>query len=371
MPLFKIPLIKFVMPVTLSVATSVDGYIDDCSSQRLLISSKEDWEQVYKLRAESDAILIGGGTLRSDNPTLTLKSEELKNKRLAQGLAAEPARIIISGVGDISPSLRLFHRGEGRIIIFSTIKRDELEGLCEVIVVERITAWLIISEVERRGLHNIFVEGGEHIHSMFLQERAFDKLRVACNPEIVVGDKRAPQFHLPEWVEPYLQQHEDLGGVLVDTYIINAELNEEDSKYMEQALAVSHYSPKSEGCYSVGAVIVTAEGDIFTGYTGEVNELYHAEQAAIYRAEQAGVELRGATIYSTIEPCSQRSRQPKSCSQLIIERGFSRVCFALYEPSCFVVCKGALNLREAGIRVDVMDNFAKRVQAVNSHLLDK
>ncbi|GAB2698991.1 RibD family protein [Kitasatospora kifunensis] len=56
--------------VLLSVATSVDGYIDDTSPQRLLLSNAEDFDRVDQVRAESDAILIGGNTLRRDNPRL-------------------------------------------------------------------------------------------------------------------------------------------------------------------------------------------------------------------------------------------------------------------------------------------------------------
>ncbi|GAA0275881.1 hypothetical protein GCM10010302_11860 [Streptomyces polychromogenes] len=54
--------------VLLSVATSVDGYIYDTSTTRLLLSNSEDFDRVDQVRAESDAILIGAGTMRSDNP---------------------------------------------------------------------------------------------------------------------------------------------------------------------------------------------------------------------------------------------------------------------------------------------------------------
>ncbi len=337
-----------------------------------MISSPEDWAEVYALRAQCDAIIIGGGTLRSDNPTLTLKSEELIKGRISRGREAEPARVIISGRGEISPELRIFSRGAGRVIIFSNEERSELSEVAEVIVADSISAPFIVGELERRALYDLFVEGGAVIHTLFFDSRMVDRVRVASNPAIVVGDSSAPRFTLPQWVAECDVERDVLGGVEVDRYLINSDLSSEDRGYMQMAIDCSRSSPKSEGCYSVGAVIVTPQGEIFTGYTGEDNPLYHAEQAAINKAEAAaGVELKGATIYSSIEPCSQRSRQPKSCSQLLIERGFAKVCFALYEPSNFVVCRGAEIMREAGIRVCVMADYIDQVVAINGHLLKK
>ena len=56
--------------VVLSVAMSIDGHIDDRSPERLLLSSPEDFDRVDQLRADSDAVLVGAGTLRSDDPRL-------------------------------------------------------------------------------------------------------------------------------------------------------------------------------------------------------------------------------------------------------------------------------------------------------------
>ena len=82
----------------------------------------------------------------------------------------------------------------------------------------------------------------------------------------------------------------------------------------------------------------------------------------------AGADLRGATIYSSMEPCSQRSSEPESCTQLILRHGFARVVFAAYEPSCFVCCRGARMLREAGVDVRVYPEMAGGVREANAHV---
>lgn len=58
------------MIVWASAAVSLDGYIDDTTSRRLVLSGTKDWEQVRALRAECDAVLVGAETIRKDNPAL-------------------------------------------------------------------------------------------------------------------------------------------------------------------------------------------------------------------------------------------------------------------------------------------------------------
>ncbi len=356
------------MSVTLSVATSADGYIDDCSAERLVISSPQDWAEVYSLRAYADAILIGGQTLRQDNPRLTIKSQSLIDERIARSMPAEPARVRVSGKSPISPSLRIFGSGGGRIIIFSNVERPELEHLAEIITLDEITASSITVELERRGISNLFVEGGAKILDMFLRERVVNYLRLASNPEIVVADPLAPSFELPLWVKALTPRIENLGGVEVSTYEICGVDPESDGRFLKRAIEISRRCTPSPTSYCVGAVIVTSCGEIFEGYTHQTSPTHHAEQAAVQMALEAGAELRGATIYSSMEPCSTRASEPESCSQIIIRLGFRRAVFALYEPSCFVCCEGAVNMRKAGVVVEYRGDLGGEVLQVNRHL---
>src|SRR5262245_44525017 len=76
--------------VLLSCAMSVDGYIDDTSPDRLLLSNEADFDRVDSVRAECDAIMIGANTLRRDNPRLLVNSPERRAAREARGLPAYP-----------------------------------------------------------------------------------------------------------------------------------------------------------------------------------------------------------------------------------------------------------------------------------------
>ncbi len=359
------------MYVMLSVATSADGYMDDLSADRLVLSTAGDWAEVYRLRADSDAILIGANTLRADNPSLGLKSQSLIDERIERGMSGEPMRVIIAGKGDISPELKLFHKGLGRVIVFSCVEHSLPDGV-EVVVADRIDIPFIITELEKRGVRRLFVEGGAQILELFLSSGMVDQLRVATNQMINVGESVAPYFSLDRWRELFSQiESRDVDGmdVLTLSRLQNSCDEAEDRQLMRRALDCSLRSPHRDSCYRVGAVLKCVDGQIFDGYTLETSPTHHAEQAAIHKALLAGASLGGATIYSSMEPCSQRSSEPESCSALIMRYGLFRSVFALYEPSHFVECHGAENMRRAGIRVDVMEEFAAEVLAINSHVL--
>jgi 5-amino-6-(5-phosphoribosylamino)uracil reductase len=81
--------------VVLSAAASVDGYIDDISNQRLLLSNDEDFDRVDEVRAGVDAILVGANTIRQDNPRLLVRSTARRDRRLADGLSASPVKVTV------------------------------------------------------------------------------------------------------------------------------------------------------------------------------------------------------------------------------------------------------------------------------------
>ena len=115
-------------------------------------------------------------------------------------------------------------------------------------------------------------------------------------------------------------------------------------------------------------MVVTRSGACFAGHTHETSPTHHAEQEAVKKALAAGAELRGAAMYSSMEPCSQRSSEPESCSAMMLRLGFARAVFAAYEPDCFVQCRGALDLRLGGVEVRAVPAKAGEVLRINSHL---
>ncbi len=145
----------------------------------------------------------------------------------------------------------------------------------------------------------------------------------------------------------------------------------DDNKWMTLAIEQSKLCPVADGAYSVGAVIVDADGlEVSRGYSRETDEKVHAEESALAKIGGADrPRLAGATIYSTLEPCSQRASRPLSCTHLVIEAGIPRVVTAWREPSLFVAdCQGVELLEAAGVEVVELTEFAEAAKSVNSHL---
>lgn len=144
-----------------------------------------------------------------------------------------------------------------------------------------------------------------------------------------------------------------------------------DIKHLRQAIEISRKCTPSQTAYSVGCVIQTIDGAIYEGYTHETAPDNHAEEEAINKALRAGATLEGATIYTSMEPCSTRKSKPVSCSELIMRFGMARVVYAYAEPDCFVDCNATSNLRDAGVRVDVLDELADLVIEINKHIINR
>lgn len=357
------------MRITLSYATTADQYLDDCSSQRLMISTPEDWEAVLRLRAECDAILIGAETLRRDNPALRLRSGELRERRRAAGLRPDLTKVVVTHSGQLSPLARFFTEGDAERYVFAPRPLPELETAATVVVCdEPITAARIVTELEKRGVQRLLVEGGATILRMFLDEGLADEIRCAVNPQMTLGaEQGGARFEFrPAAGTPSRCEH--LGGMEVTWYTLHPDMEKTDLRYLSEAIDQGRRCTPCATSYCVGAVIVLPDGRTFAGHTHETSPTHHAEQEAIRKALDAGADLRGATIYSSMEPCSERKSEPESCSQLILRHGFARVVFAAYEPSCFVCCQGARMLREAGVEVRVYPSLADKVRLTNSHI---
>ncbi|MHB8859684.1 MAG: bifunctional diaminohydroxyphosphoribosylaminopyrimidine deaminase/5-amino-6-(5-phosphoribosylamino)uracil reductase RibD [Thermoleophilia bacterium] len=135
-----------------------------------------------------------------------------------------------------------------------------------------------------------------------------------------------------------------------------------DISFMQRALNLADLARgKTSPNPTVGAVIAMGDTVIGEGYHKRAGE-DHAEVAAI---KAAAGDVRGATIFVTLEPCCHTGRTGP-CSQALIEAGIARVVVASLDPSAKVNGKGLEDLRAAGIEVEVLDGLlAARARAQN------
>lgn len=144
-----------------------------------------------------------------------------------------------------------------------------------------------------------------------------------------------------------------------------------DREWMAKAVQLSRRSPISPSAYSVGAVVVHNGQEIANGYSRETDPHVHAEESALRKLGD-DPRLRSSTIYSTLEPCSERRSSPHPCTQLILAAGIPRVVIGYREPSILVQdCVGVEQLESAGVEVVELPEFTAEVLQVNSHITSR
>lgn len=120
----------------------------------------------------------------------------------------------------------------------------------------------------------------------------------------------------------------------------------DDRHWLEQAIDLSRSCPPTTTAFCVGAIIVSAEGDVMaTGYSRETDPHDHAEEIALTKVSAGDPRLTSATIYTSLEPCSKRASRRRTCTDLILAAGIPRVGLAWREPSIFVDCEAWNSLK--------------------------
>ncbi|MET8282241.1 dihydrofolate reductase family protein [Micromonospora sp. NPDC005174] len=185
--------------VLLSCATSIDGYIDDASDQRLLLSNDDDLDRVDAVRADCDAILVGAATVRRDDPRLLVRSASRRTERLARGRPASPTKVTLTARGDLDPTARFFTAGDSTRLVYCASgaldKTRERVGALATVVDggEPVDLGWILADLAARGVRRLMVEGGGTVHAQFLTAGLADELHLVVAP-FFVGDRRAPRF---------------------------------------------------------------------------------------------------------------------------------------------------------------------------------
>ncbi|MBC6451197.1 RibD family protein [Actinokineospora xionganensis] len=185
--------------VLLSVAVSVDGYIDDRNGQGFPLSNEIDFDRVDQVRAESDAILIGAETVRRDNPRLLVNSAARRAARVSDGLPEHPVKVTVTGTGDLDPDLRFWHCG-GRKVVYTTDSGAAAARLGELADVVSLGGGIdfarLLDDLGGRGVRRLMVEGGGRIHTAFLAAGLADEIQLAVAP-LLIGHAGAPRFLNP------------------------------------------------------------------------------------------------------------------------------------------------------------------------------
>ncbi|MGW6642170.1 dihydrofolate reductase family protein [Streptomyces iakyrus] len=369
--------------VLLSAAVSLDGYLDDTGPDRLLLSSPADFDRVDEVRAGVDAILIGAGTIRADNPRLLVNSEERRAARRAAGKPEYPLKVTVSGSGDLDPDARFWHTGGEKLLCTTDrgAERARALGLAtDVVPLGARLDWrrLLTHLHDVRGVRRLMVEGGGLIHTQLLTQGLADELQLVLAP-LFVGDPGAPRLFGPGGYQGgrlRLLESRRIEDVVLMRYEPTAPGTgalpvAADHHWLALACDLAERCPPSDTAFSVGAVVVAADGtELARGHSREAGDpVVHAEEAALAKIDPADPRLPGATVYSSLEPCARRASRPAPCARLILDADVRRVVTAWREPDTFVTdADGSGLLAAQGVEVLVLPEHEERAKAPNRHL---
>lgn len=193
--------------VFINSAMSLDGKISNERGEQVKISTPEDFEVVDRLRAESDAILVGIGSVLSDNPKLTVKNPELREMRKRRGLPPNPLRVVVDSKARTPPSAEVLNEDAETIVAVSEkADRNSIEMLkdkAEVVIFgkERVCLKSLLEFLHERGVRKLMVEGGSEINYSLIKEGLVDEIRVFYSG-MVIGGKRSPTLVGGESFDP-------------------------------------------------------------------------------------------------------------------------------------------------------------------------
>ncbi len=184
--------------VFINAAMSADGKIASTLRKQTRISGSLDFDRMDELRASSDAVMVGIGTVLSDNPSLTVKSKERREKRRRDGEDENPVRIVVDSTARTPSDADIFKKGEGkRIIAISenapTEKVKLLAKQAEIIVSGEKSVDLekLLFELKARGINRLMVEGGATLNWGLISSGLVDEIYTFIG-NIIIGGRTAP-----------------------------------------------------------------------------------------------------------------------------------------------------------------------------------
>lgn len=178
------------MPVTLKLATSLDGRIATAGGESRWITGEAAREAVHRLRAEHDAVLVGVETALADDPELTVRLPGYDRR--------QPARVVLDSRQRLSPDSRLARTARDiPVYVVATTEPDPSLTAAGVRVIrvravgeDRPELKTVVEALAAEGLSRLFVEGGGQVAASFLRCGLVDAIEWFRAPMLIGGEGR-------------------------------------------------------------------------------------------------------------------------------------------------------------------------------------
>jgi len=182
--------------VTLKAGMTLDGKLATVTGESKWITSESSRESSLRLREEHDAILVGSGTVRQDNPHLT--------RRLGLNHSINPwVRVVLDGSREIPASSHVLCDGGKTLLFTSRADRYRPSPGLEIVTSrgekERINLDRVLKALYEREIRSVLVEGGSALHSELIRADLWQKMILFVAPTFM-GGPEAPSIFQGEGV---------------------------------------------------------------------------------------------------------------------------------------------------------------------------
>ncbi|WP_363465980.1 2,5-diamino-6-(ribosylamino)-4(3H)-pyrimidinone 5'-phosphate reductase [Halogeometricum borinquense] len=186
------------MHVVVNAATSADGKLSTRRREQIKISGADDFARVDRVRADSDAVLVGVGTVLADDPHLTVDDADYRDERQSDGREPHPARVVADSRARTPTDARILDDAATTYVLVSESapadRVSALEKTGETVVTAgdtRVSFPEAFAELEARGIDRLMVEGGGEVIFSLFEDELVDELSVYVG-SVVLGGRDAP-----------------------------------------------------------------------------------------------------------------------------------------------------------------------------------
>jgi 2,5-diamino-6-(ribosylamino)-4(3H)-pyrimidinone 5'-phosphate reductase len=185
--------------VYLNMAMTADGKITSASREYPKFTSALDRKTMDRLRAEADALVVGAGTLRADDPPLHVRDAEMQAYRRSLGKPPGLLNVVVSASLSLDPDSRFFSDAHAAGRIVATVEEAPpqrlaaLDGKAEVWKVGSGSVDLseLLRRLRARGVERLLLEGGGETNWAFVRDDLVDELFITVGPALL-GGRDAP-----------------------------------------------------------------------------------------------------------------------------------------------------------------------------------
>jgi 2,5-diamino-6-(ribosylamino)-4(3H)-pyrimidinone 5'-phosphate reductase len=211
--------------VVVNVAMSADGKLSTRERRQVKISGAQDFQRVDRLKADSDAVMVGIGTVLADDPSLTVKNEECRTRRLNRGVDEHPVRIVVDSAARIPLEAAILHKGAGKRIIAVSRRADPrkiaaLQSDATVIIAgeNEVDLATLMDKLGELGIQRVMVEGGGTLIAGLISAGLVNEIYTFIG-NMIIGGKNSPTLVDGEG---FIQESEFCRLTLMETHKIES-----------------------------------------------------------------------------------------------------------------------------------------------------